>query len=103
MGKRRRRLKRGGPRKQYTSTEQHKMLDLSKKRVFKYHLTRLVERSEMQEDHQQTFIANVLGKASQNSIRDAKEYVGSIVEEGLIEQGLEGDISKLLDRFTKRR
>jgi hypothetical protein len=103
MGKRRRRLKPGGPRKQYTSTRQLRMLNLHHKTVFKYHLTRLLDDSEMREDHRQTFIANILSKASQASIDDAKDYINSVVDEGHLEEDRVREIFKLLDRYTIHR
>jgi hypothetical protein len=103
MGKRRRRLKPGGPRKQYTSTAQLRMLNLHHKTVFKYHLTRLVEESKMREDQQQTFIANVLSKASQVSTNEAKEYIESIVQQGHLEGEIATKIGRLLDKYTTHR
>ncbi len=103
MGKRRRRLKPGGPRKQYTSTRQLKMLNLRHKDVFKYHLTRILERSEMREDHRQTFIANILSKASQASIEEAKDYIALVVDQGHIEEERAQDIHHLLDRYATHR
>ena len=103
MGKRRRRLKPGGPRKQYTSTAQVRMLNLHHKVVFKYHLTRTLEESEMKEDQQQTFIANVLSKAGQISINEAKDYIGAIVDQGILEDEVAIRIARLLDKYTKHR
>jgi hypothetical protein len=103
MGKRRRRLKPGGPRKQYTSTAQMRMLNLQHKDVFKYHLTRAVEASEMRDDQRQTFIANVLIKASQNSIPDAKEYTESIAGQGLLGEDLVREVFRLLDKYSTHR
>lgn len=103
MGKRRRRLKPGGPRKQYTSTAQLRMLNLHHKTVFKYHLTRILEDSEMREDQQQTFIANVLSKASQVSTNEAKDYMGLVVDQGHLEDEIAIKIARLLDKYTTHR
>lgn len=103
MGKRRRRLKPGGPRIQYTSTAQLRMLDLTRKDEFKYHLTRLLDKSEMKADHQRTFIANLLSQASQNSIEEAKSYLRSVVEQGLLDDTTSKKIERLLDTNATHR
>ncbi len=103
MGKRRRRLKPGGPRKQYTSTAQVRMLNLHHKDVFKYHLTQILEDSDMKEDQKQTFKANILSKASQQSIASAIEYIDSVVAEGHLEEDTARRIFRLLDDYTTRR
>ncbi len=103
MGKRRRRLKPGGPRKQYTSTAQVKMLSLNRKDVFKYHLNEILLDSEMKEEQRQTFKANVLSKASQVSINASMDYIDSVVAEGHLEEDTAKRIFRLLDDFTIRR
>jgi hypothetical protein len=103
MGKRRRRLKPGGPRKQYTSTAQSRMLDLRRKDVFKYHMARILEKSEMREDVRQTFMANILSKSSQQSIEHAKDYVEEKVEQEHLEQDVADRLYRLLDEHSTRR
>ena len=103
MAKRRRRLKPGGPRKQYTSTAQVRMLDIRKKKEFKYHMNRILEKSEMREDVQQTFMANVLSKSSQQSIESAKDYISDMVGQSHLEQEVGNRLFKLLDEHSMRR
>ena len=103
MGKRRRRLKPGGPRKQYTSTAQVRMLNLHNKVIFKYHLTQILQDSDMTDDQKQTFKANVLSKASQQSISSAMEYIDSVVEEGHLSEEDAHRIFRLLDDYATRR
>ncbi len=103
MGKRRRRLKPGGPRKQYTSTAQVRMLNLHRKDVFKYHMTRILEKSEMREDVRQTFMANILSKSSQQSIEDAKIYIDDMVAQEHLEQDVADRLFRLLDEHSMRR
>ena len=79
------------------------MLDVSKKREFKYHMNRILERSEMREDERQTFMANVLSKSSQQSIESAREYISDMVSEGHLEQEVSNRLFKLLDEFSMRR
>ncbi len=103
MAKRRRRLKPGGPRKQYTSTAQVRMLDLRRKDVFKYHMARILEKSEMREDIRQTFMANILSKSSQQSIDHAKDYIQDMVGQGHLEQDVADRLFRLLDEHSMRR
>ena len=103
MGKRRRYLKPGGPRKQYTSTKQTRMLNIHRETEFKYHLNQVMDRSEIKDEQRTTFVANVVMKAARNSIADAKEYVLGIGEEGLIEPEVVDRIYNLLDRYATHR
>lgn len=103
MGKRRRRLKPGGPRKQYTSTAQVRMLNLHRKTVFKYHMSRILEKSEVLQEAKQTFMANVLSKASQQSIEDSMVYIDGVIAEGLLEQEVAERVFRLLDEYATRR
>jgi hypothetical protein len=79
------------------------MLNLNRKDVFKYHISEILEDSEMREEQRQTFKANVLSKASQVSINNAKEYIDSVVAEGLLEEDTAKRIFRLLDDFATRR
>jgi hypothetical protein len=79
------------------------MLDIHRKDVFKYHLVRALERSDMREDHQQTFIANVLSQATQNSISDAKGYISSVVHDELLDSDTADRIERLLDKYATHR
>ncbi|NIP34135.1 MAG: hypothetical protein GWN18_04310 [Thermoplasmata archaeon] len=103
MAKRRRRLKPGGPRRQYTSTAQVRMLDIRKKKEFKYHMNRILDKSDMREDVRQTFMANVLSKSSQQSIESAKDYISDMVAEEHLEQDVANRLFKLLDEHSMRR
>lgn len=96
-------MKPGGPRKQYTSTAQVRMLNLHRKDVFKYHMTRILEKSEMREDVRQTFMANILSKSSQQSIEDAKIYIDDMVAQEHLEQEVADQLFRLLDEHSMRR
>lgn len=96
-------MKPGGPRKQYTSTAQVRMLNLHRKDVFKYHMTRILEKSEMPEDVRQTFMANILSKSSQQSIEDAKIYIDDVVAQEHLEQEVADRLFRLLDEHSMRR
>lgn len=79
------------------------MLNIQQKAEFKYHLNGILRESEMKEEQKPSFIANVLSKAAQNSIADAKDYVKGIEQEGLIEGETSERILRLLNKFTTRR
>ncbi len=103
MGKRHRRFKPGGPRKQYTSTERTRMLNVHNADVFKFHLTEIIGGSKMSAEQKPTFIANVLLKATRNSITDAQDYVGMMQRDGLIEPQVAEQVTRLLDHYSTRR
>jgi hypothetical protein len=57
----------------------------------------------MKDDLKPTFIANVLSKASRNSIEDAEDYVIDKQKEGLIEPPVLDMIHRLLDQYSTHR
>jgi hypothetical protein len=79
------------------------MLNLQHKDVFKYHMLRALERSQMRMDHTATFVANVLSQATQNSISDAKDYIDSVVKEELLDGETADRLFRLLDKYTTNR
>jgi hypothetical protein len=79
------------------------MLNLHKKDIFKYHMTRILEGSSMPEEQRQTFMANVLSKAGQASIDSAKDYINSVVAEGHLEQEVADKLVRLLNEYSTRR
>jgi hypothetical protein len=79
------------------------MLDVSRKKEFKYHMSRILERSDMREDVRQTFMANVLSKSSQQSLDSAKDYIMDMVREGHLEDEVAKRLFKLLDEHSMRR
>jgi len=79
------------------------MLDLRRKDVFKYHMARILEKSEMREDIRQTFMANILSKSSQQSIEHAKDYIEEKVEQEQVEPEVADRLYRLLDEHSTRR
>lgn len=79
------------------------MLNLHRLIPFKYDLREIMENSEMDPDMAQTFLANVIAKASRVSIRDAKTYVGDMVDEERIDSISADRVCRLLDRYTRYR
>jgi hypothetical protein len=79
------------------------MLDLRRKDVFKYHMARILEKSEMGEEIRQTFMANILSKSSQQSIEHAKDYIEEKMEQDHLEQDVADRLYRLLDEHSTRR
>jgi hypothetical protein len=79
------------------------MLDLHRKDVFKYHMGRILDKSEMREDVRQTFMANILSKSSQQSIEHAKDYISDVVTQTHLEQDVADRLFRLLDEHSTRR
>jgi len=97
------RMKPGGPRKQYTSTERTRMLNVHHASVFKFHLKEIMRDSEMKIEQKPTFVANVLLKATKNSIADAQDYIDARVKDGLLEPPIADSITRLLEAYATRR
>ncbi|UCF08181.1 MAG: hypothetical protein JSW28_00365 [Thermoplasmata archaeon] len=79
------------------------MLNLRSLAIFKYHLRRILEDSAMDEDFTNAFIANLITKGSRGSLREAKDYVRSLANQGVFKDATSRDICDLLDRNRKYR
>lgn len=79
------------------------MLNLSSLSRFKYHLRRILEDSSMNEDFTNAFIANLITKGSRGSLKEAKDYVRSLSDQGIFKDKTSEEICTLLDRNRKFR
>jgi hypothetical protein len=79
------------------------MLNLGKLDYFKYDLNELIESSDIEEEFKNTFKANLMAKARQRSISDAKEYMESVLEKEELSEETYKRLCKLLDRYTRVR
>ena len=83
--------------------EKEAKLNLRALYSFKYYLRQILDESSMDEDFTNAFIANLITKSSRESLREAKEYVRSLVDEKVLEGKTSDEICRLLDRFRKYR
>lgn len=79
------------------------MLNLKRVTVLKYELKELLEDCGLDEQQLSTFLANLVNKASKNSIEDAEDYLDSVVEKGMISIDTANRISRLLNRYKTHR
>ncbi len=79
------------------------MLNLGKLDYFKYDLNELIQASDIEEEFKNTFKANLMAKARQRSISDAKEYMESVVEKEQLTEETFKRLCRLLDRYTRVR
>jgi hypothetical protein len=79
------------------------MLNMSALPYFKYDLKNLLEKSKMEDNIKNSFVATLISKASRQSIMDAKDYVKEKCGEGMVEEDFLKPLLNLLDRFTKYR
>lgn len=79
------------------------MLNLRSVISFKYYLREILEDSDMKEEYKNAFVANLVTRASRGSLREAKDYIGELVEKGAIDDDYGLKICDLLDRFRKYR
>ena len=93
-----------GPKKKNPGERLRKpMLNLGKLDYFKYDLNELIEESSIDDEFKSTFKANLMAKARQRSISDAKEYMESVLEKEEINEDTYKKLCKLLDRYTRVR
>lgn len=93
-----------GPKKKNPGERLRKpMLNLGKLDYFKYDLNELIDNSDIEDEFRSTFKANLLAKARQRSISDAKEYLESVLEKEEVSEETYKKLCKLLDRYTRVR
>ena len=85
------------------SMQTTRMLNMRDETYFKYHLKNILQRSEMDDKTKTSFIATLMAKASRMSIKEAKKFLNEKAEEGVVEDDVRDQISRLLDRYTKSR
>jgi hypothetical protein len=83
--------------------EKEAMLNLRNILSFKFLLREILADSSMDEDFTNAFIANIITKGSRVSLKEAKDYVKSMTEEGVLEKQTSDEILHLLDRNRKYR
>ena len=76
------------------------MLDLKKADYFKYYLKQLFEDSDIKDELVPSITANLLSKATRNSIADAIDYKNEQIEAGNIPKEISDDIERLLKKFS---
>lgn len=101
---RRKRLNRNWrPNKGINNTKKERMLNMSAFPYFKYDLKNMLEKSKMEDNVKNSFIATLISKASRMSINDAKDYVKEKCTEGMVDSELEITLLRLLDKYGKWR
>ena len=79
------------------------MLSKDKMDIFKYKLQDLCTKYKIDEKIATPFIANIIAKASRNSIFEAKDYIQEKEKEGMIQADISHEIFNLLDRYSRMR
>jgi hypothetical protein len=83
--------------------EKEAMLNLRSLDVFRNILREILAESEMNEDFRNALIANIITKGSRTSLKEAKDYVRSLVKQGTLSDKTSDEICQLLDRNKKYR
>ena len=102
--------KKGSPRRSSArrvppSVSQRKepMLNLRHRIAFKYDLELILKDSDVDEKNISTIVANIISKASQDSIKAAKRFIFESEEKGTISPSAGKQIVMLLNRNTRYR
>jgi hypothetical protein len=94
----------GGQKNNYQSKQKRKpMLNLGRLDYFKWDLNELMESSDMDTDLVSTFKANLLAKARQRSIKEAKDYVREVEEREDFSKETADKLCRLLDKYSRMR
>lgn len=75
------------------------MLDLGREGHFRYDLKEILSRSGLPPEQWAAFAATVLSKGSRQSTADAKDWVTSKLQEGLLTKAERDAINTLVDRY----
>ncbi len=79
------------------------MLSMHRIQPFKYDMREVLEDSGMDPAVGTSFLATLIAKASRNSIREARDYARSFLDNGELEKEDYDRISRLLDRYSRYR
>jgi hypothetical protein len=79
------------------------MLNLRHKIAFKYDLEEILKYSDVDERYISTIVANIISKASQDSIKAAKRFIFESEEKGTLSPSVGRKIVLLLNRNTRFR
>jgi len=79
------------------------MLNLRHRIAFKYDLELILKHSDVEEKYINTIVANIIAKASQNSIKEAKRFIFESEEKGIISPSVGKQIVVLLNKNTRYR
>ncbi|HID71975.1 MAG TPA: hypothetical protein EYP29_04440 [Thermoplasmata archaeon] len=85
------------------SQKREPMLNLRNRISFKYDLEMILKKAGVEEKYINTIVANIISKASQASIKEAKKLIFEIEEKGIISPATGKDIVLLLNRNTRYR
>ena len=96
---------RSNVRKTTTQVKQKRkpMLNMGRLDYFKWDLNELMDSSDMNPDLISTFKANLMAKASQRSIREAKEFVREVEEREDFSKETADKLCRLLDKYSRMR
>ena len=89
--------------KKASRTERTAMLDMGKLTIFKYDLKEIVNNSDLEEEAERAFMANLIAKARNRGIDEARAYIRSFQESGDITDETAEQIFRLLKRHTRYR
>lgn len=79
------------------------MLNISRLGGFKYDIREIFSECHLDEEIRQSFLANIIAKASRVSILEAKQYIRQKESEGMLSNEVSEDMCDLLDRYSKFR
>jgi hypothetical protein len=79
------------------------MLNDRRLNPFKYDVREVLSSSKIEPEQANPLLASLVAVASRKSIKDAKDFLDKKKEEGIIEEDVHKAISRLLDRYSKRR
>jgi hypothetical protein len=89
--------------KMNSRTERKAMLDMGRIKIFRYDLKHIVADSDMDEDFERAFMANIVAKARNRSIDDARDYISEICQRGDISDDTKKSLFRLLKKHTRYR
>jgi hypothetical protein len=80
-----------------------KKLDLRRTNYFKYDATEVFNSTEIEQKIWNPYLASIVTKASRISIKDAKDYIFKLEDEGLLAKPIASELAQLLDKYKRWR
>ena len=94
---------RGASRSKDPAYKRQPMLNNHRITPFKYDMNTILSETSMDPTMASSFLATVIAKASRISMKDAKDYVKTFLDEGNLTKDEYDKISHLMDRYSKYR
>ena len=87
----------------YQPAARAKRLDRSRHMEYKYEMRGLMSKLEISDEHQSNLLGTIWARGERLTTKESKEFIGEKLEEGIIDEGQQKALEKIVDNYTVRR